>query len=402
LQQGLLMDAAPSLNRMLGPPQREALALAALARESAAAGVEQRVMHLRLSAISSSHNRLHHQRLLREALLPLLRPTRARLFDLPTGDLVAVSPPPGEHLDLVRAVMQKLLDGESEGGPIAQELRLPQQAAALLAVVESALGLVAEHVPVTPMQAEPVPAGAQAQAADILAAEAALAQADLSVHHRWQTICLLVDGGPGPQPLWREQRLAEADLEAVLLPRQSLHATPWLRRRLRARLDKRALAEWARPQELRSFSPSGLPLLPASLGEEEFLRLDAALPSAMRPQLTLGFSLPDILADPGAFAMARRFAGLRGYGTALDDLDARLLPMLTQDNFGLDKLKLRFSAALLALDGPGRAALEAALPAERERVVLTGADEPIAIGWGWERGITRFQGRVIEQLLSPP
>ena len=396
------MDAAPSLNRMLGPPQREALALAALARESAAAGVEQRVMHLRLSAISSSHNRLHHQRLLREALLPLLRPTRARLFDLPTGDLVAVSPPPGEHLDLVRAVMQKLLDGESEGGPIAQELRLPQQAAALLAVVESALGLAAEHVPVTPMQAGPVPAGAQAQAADILAAEAALAQADLSVHHRWQTICLLVDGGPGPQPLWREQRLAEADLEAVLLPRQSLHATPWLRRRLRARLDKRALAEWARPQELRSFSPSGLPLLPASLGEEEFLRLDAALPSAMRPQLTLGFSLPDILADPGAFAMARRFAGLRGYGTALDDLDARLLPMLTPDNFGLDKLKLRFSAALLALDGPGRAALEAALPAERERVVLTGADEPIAIGWGWERGITRFQGRVIEQLLSPP
>ena len=103
------MEAAPALNRMLGSSQREALALAALARESAAAGVEQRVMHLRLSAIPSNHNRLHHQRLLREALLPLLRPTRARLYDLPSGDLVAVSPPPGEHLDLVRAVMLKLL-----------------------------------------------------------------------------------------------------------------------------------------------------------------------------------------------------------------------------------------------------------------------------------------------------
>jgi hypothetical protein len=194
----------------------------------------------------------------------------------------------------------------------------------------------------------------------------------------------------------------EAELEAVLLPRQSLDATPWLRRRLRARMDKRALAQWARPEELRRFSPSGLPLLPASLGEEEFLRLDAVLPAIMRPQLTLGFSLPDILADPDAFAMARRFAGLRGYGTALDDLDAGLLPMLPKDNFGLGKLKLRFGAALLALDGPGRAALEAALPAERDQVVLTGADEPVAIGWGWERGITRFQGRVIEQLLSPP
>jgi hypothetical protein len=402
LQQGLLMEAAPALNRMLGSSQREALALAALARDSAAAGVEQRVMHLRLSAIPTNHNRLHHQRLLREALLPLLRPTRARLYDLPSGDLVAVSPPPGEHLDLVRAVMQKLLDGEGEGAAIAQELRLPQQAAALLAVVESALGMGAERWPAAAMPGVAEAAGAQPQAADILAAEAALVQADLSVHHRWQTICLLVDGGPGPQPLWREQRLPAADLEAALLPRQSLHATPWLRRRLRARLDKRALAQWARPEELRGFSPSGLPLLPASLGEEEFLRLDAALPSAMRPQLTLGFSLPDILADPQAFAMAMRFAGLRGYGTALDDLDAGLLPMLPEDNFGLGTLKLRFSAALLALDGPGRAALEAALPAERARVVLTGADEPIAIGWGWERGITRFQGRVIEQSLSPP
>ena len=396
------MDPSPSPNRMLGPSQREALALASLARECAAAGVEQRVMHLRLSALPSSHNRLHHQRLLREALLPLLRPTRARLFDLPSGDLVAVSPPPGEHLDLVRATMQKLLGGEREAAPIAQELRLPQQAAAVLALVESALGLGAEHWPTTPIPAEPGGNGAQPQAADILAAEAALAQADLSVHHRWQTICRLVDGGPGPQPLWREQRVVEADLEAVLLPQQSLDATPWLRRRFRARLDKRALAQWARPEELRGFSPSGLPLLPASLGEEEFLRLDAMLPAAIRPQVTLGFSLPDILADPDAFAMARHFAGLRGYGTALDDLDAGLLPMLPGDNFGLGKLKLRFSPALLALDGPGRAALEAALPAERDRVVLTGADEPIAIAWGWERGITRFQGRVIEQLLTPP
>ncbi len=388
------------------PAHREALALAALARESAATGVERRVMHLRLSTLPSGRNRLHHQRLLREALLPLLRPTRARLFDLPSGDLVAVSPPPGEHLELVRATMLKLMGEEEETAAMAQELRLPQQAAALLALVECALGLGAEHRPQPPIRASTQPpgagsrAGAPGQAADIAAAEAALARADLSVHHRWQTICALVDGGPGPQPLWREQRLAEGDLEAALLPRQSLHPTPWLRRRLRARLDKRALAQWARTEELRDFSPRGLPLLPASLAEEEFLRLDAMLPTNMRPQLTLGFGLPDILADPDAFAMARRFAALRGYGTALDDLEAPMLPLLPADNFGLQTLKLRFTPSLLVLDGPGRAALEAALPADRSRVVLTCADEPIMVGWGWERGITRFQGRVIEQRLG--
>jgi hypothetical protein len=390
------------------PAQREALALAALARESAATGVERRVMHLKLSSLPTGRNRLHHQRLLREALLPLLRPTRARLFDLPSGDLVAVSPPPGEHLELVRVTMLKLLGEEEETASMAHELRLPQQAAALLAIVEAALGLGAEHRPQAPMRAwmqAPAAnprAGKPASVADILAAEAALARADLSVHHRWQTICALVDRGPGPQPLWREQRLAEADLAAALLPHQSLVSTPWLRRRLRARLDKRALAQWARPEELRGFSPRGLPLLPASLAEEEFLRLDALLPATLRPKLTLGFSLPDILADPESFAMARRFAGLRGYTTALDDVEAGQLPLLPPDIFGLDVLKLRFTPALLELDGIGRAALETTLPAARERVVLTGADEPIMIGWGWERGISRFQGRVIEQRLSAP
>ncbi len=395
-----------ALSLPLTAPHRDTLALAALARESVATGIERRVLHLRLSALPAAMNRIHHQRLLREALLPLLRPTRARLFDLPSGDLVAVSPPPGEHLELVRATMLKLLGEEDGVADLSHELRLPAQAAGLLAVVEAALGLAAESRPAERMRAwmqAPAAnprAGEPATAADLLSAEAALARADLAVHHRWQTICAVADRGPGPQPLWRELRLAEADLESALLPHQSLDATPWLRRRLRARLDKRALAQWARPEELRGFSPRGLPMLPASMAEEEFLKLDMMLTASLRPQLTLGFSLPDILADPEAFAMARRFAGLRGYRMALDDMDAGALPLLPPDIFGLDILKLRFVPALLELDAAGRAALEAALPAERDRVVLTGADEPIVIGWGWERGITRFQGRVIEQRLS--
>jgi len=403
---GMNALAPPAPHRDAPAAHRDALALATLARDSAVTGVERRVLHLRLSTMPAGRNRMHHQRLLREALLPLLRPTRARLFDLPSGDLVAVSPPPGEHLELVRATMLKLLGEEEETAAMAQELRLPTQAAALLAVVEAALGLGGEGRPAGQLRAwmqAPTAnprAGKPATAADILAAEAALARADLAVHHRWQTVCALVDRGPGPKLMWRELRLAEADLEAALLPHQSLDPTPWLRRRLRARLDKRALAQWARPEDLRGFSPRALPLLPASLATEEFIRLDAMLPATLRPQLTLGFSLPDILADPDAFDIARRFARLRGYRTAVDDVEAALLPLLPPDIFGLDVLKLRFSPALLVLDGPGRAVLEASLPAERERVVLTGADEPIMVAWGWERGITHFQGRVIEQRLS--
>jgi hypothetical protein len=47
-------------------------------------------------------------------------------------------------------------------------------------------------------------------------------------------------------------------------------------------------------------------------------------------------------------------------------------------------------------DAAARAGLDAALPEDRNRVILTGADTPAAIAWGWQRGITRFMGRVLE------
>lgn len=392
------MHAPPGANAEL---HRDALSLAAMARESAATGVERRVLHLRLSALPPSATRHHHRRLLREALIPLLRPTRAKLFDLPTGDMVAISPPPGDYVELVRATMVRLV-GEEEANCF-QELRLPQQAAAVLNLVEAALGLAPDNKPQAQMRAWTQAAstnpraGAIPGADDILAAEAALGRADLSVHHRWRSICAVAEGTPGARPLWRELRLAEADIQAALLPGQSLAATPWLRRRLRARIDKRALAQWATPQELRDFSPRGLPLLPGSIASDEFLRLDAMLSPALRADTILGFAMTDILADPDGFDTARRVARLRGYRIALDDCDAAELAWLPPDLWGLDVVKLRFTPSLLELDAAGRAVLESHLPKDRSRIVLTGADEPIVIGWGWQRGIGQFQGRVVEQ-----
>ena len=395
------------MNAVLPNPagaQKDALALAALARESVASGVERRLLHLRLSALPASFNRAHHQRQLREALLPLLRPTRARLYDLPNGDLMAVSPPPAEHLETVRATMEKLLGDDPATTACCQELRLPAQAAALLSALEGALGLsqpaTAAPEGRTWMQRPSRPAPDQPpRAEDVLAAEAALAPADLSVHQRWQAVCLLRDGGPAPREEWKEQRLSESALLEALLPGMRLEGAPWLRRRLRARMARRTLAQWARPEEMMGFTPRGLTLLPENLMDEEFLRLDAML-GPHRGALTIAFALRDIVADPEAFGLALRFAALRGYRTALDDLDHTDLPLLPPGLFGLDLLKLRFSPAMLEQDTPARAALEAALPRDRARLVLVGVESPVAIGWGWQRGIERFQGRLIEQRLS--
>ena len=87
---------------------------------------------------------------------------------------------------------------------------------------------------------------------------------------------------------------------------------------------------------------------------------------------------------------------MRGSRQARDIHHLAELCWLPAGLWEFDVLQLRFGPALLELDAAGRAALEAALPQQRDRVVLTGADEPIAIGWGWQRGISRFQGRVVE------
>ena len=78
---------------------------------------------------------------------------------------------------------------------------------------------------------------------------------------------------------------------------------------------------------------------------------------------------------------------MRGWRVALDLAAPALLPGLPLVGLQVDLLRLRWSAAL-----PGFAA---ALPEDRAAVVLAGADRAAAIGWGWEAGITLFEGRLL-------
>jgi hypothetical protein len=104
------------------------------------------------------------------------------------------------------------------------------------------------------------------------------------------------------------------------------------------------------------------------------------------PGLTV-LALPagDALADPEGFAFARDFARARGYRLALDMPGPELLAAFPPDRVGVELLRLPWS--------PGLAALAPALPPGR--VVLVGADRAAAIGWGWEAGVTLFEGRLL-------
>jgi hypothetical protein len=79
----------------------------------------------------------------------------------------------------------------------------------------------------------------------------------------------------------------------------------------------------------------------------------------------------------------------QGFRTALVGAESTVLPLLAPQRLGLDLVQLRWSPGLPA----ALAATE--MPLAPESVALSGADTAAAIGWGWEQGITRFEGRLL-------
>lgn len=372
-------------------PNGDALALASLVRDCVTSGVERRVLHLRLSDLPDALREPRHRHMIDETLAPVLRPTRARRFELPGGDVVVVSPPPGLHLDEVRDALAALLP-DTATGPMAMILRLPAEGARLLATVEGAMGLMRAPMP-PPAEAALLPPPSPAA---LDAAIRTLATADIAASQRRQPIWRLAPGQDAPIALWTEMRVHLPDVMERLLPGTSLAAAPALARRFRRAAERRLLAELARPQEARAMDPACLPLSLGSVTETEALRLDAALGPQGRTRLIFCVPLADALADPGALALARRLSAERGWTLGLDEVEHWHLPRLNPMGIAPGMLRLRFRPEWLSVGAAQRAALDAALPEDRDRVVLLGADAPVAIAWAWQRGITCFMGRVLE------
>jgi hypothetical protein len=362
---------------------RAAADLAALVRESVAAGATREVLHLRLSAAAAPH----HRRLLRDALAPAYGAARTRIFELPNGDVVAVAPPAAPALEAAAAALRRSLEGTDHAA--LARLRLPEAAAAVLGAAAESLGL-SPHAP------QDAPRGGVLTSASLAAAERDLAQADLAPFTIRHAVCRLEPGGRAAR-LWEEVRIDKAGIAAAILPGVALDEGP-LARRLHRLLEVRLLAGLARPEAWR---PLGLPLLPATVLGAAFRRFDAALPAAQRRHVTIGFRAADILRDMTGFLAARDALRGGGYRLALDDAPARLLDVLPQPRLGLDVVRLRWTEELPAGPPTGLARLLAA-PGAAARVVLVGVDRAAAIAWGWEAGLRLFSGPLLERRATPP
>jgi hypothetical protein len=326
-------------------------------------------------------DRPHHRRLLRDALDLPNRARRARVFHLPGGDL-AVATAPGDSL---RPAVLRALDGALDpagADDLLRIRRLPEEAASLLAALEESLGLF-------PPPAPPPPGPAALDSEGLEALLAALAGAEVEPFLRRQHVCRVAPEEDA-EPVAESVRPWPEALRDRLLPGRDLSAAPALARRLRLGLEERLLATLAGPEWRARPRPLELGVSVPALTSDAFMRLDAALPAALRPLLTFGVPTGDVLADPAGFALGRDLVLSRGYGLALEAPNALALALLPPADLGVTAIRLAWSDAL-----PGE---DAAIP-RSPPVTLTGADRAVAIAWAWECGITRFQGRAPDRWM---
>lgn len=372
--------------------------LAALARETVSASVARRALMLEPERLPPSRRKPANLAQLRSAFDHLRRNARIRVFDLPHGGLVAVAPPPAPLLEDALTKLKALLDDRELAAGVA-DLRLPDQAAVLMQVVERALGLPTG----VPRKPKPLPKAPPGPDADLVATvEQHIATIDIESMMRREWVCRITEDAGAPQPLWEERRVRLDLVAQSLLPGTDLRSTPWLRRRLRRALDRRLIGVVTRADEIRSLRALVLPLGLEAVTSPEFLRLDARLPVALRGALTVMVEAEELLSDPTAGAMARRWLSVRGHKLGLEINSPEAVKLFPPTRTGYKVLRLNWTEDMPGLGTEGAERLKAALAAMPSDVdvVLAGVDRAGPIAWGWEKGISLFQGRLVEQRRS--
>lgn len=364
-----------------GVNDADARALRGLIEECVGSGISRRALLLRLSALPQHLARPHHRRLAREAILPLAAADRARLFELPGGDLVMVWR--GDAGVALAAALASLSHLFAEAAPspaiLFAPLDLPLQAELLRTAITECLR------PPPPRPPPPEP-GLVLDGATLATLERALAQADVTHLARRRAVCMATSGGF--ELRWEQRLLSVEELTAALAPGRELLAEPWLFRRLTRTLDRRMLALLSAPDELRGAGPFSLKLNANSILSPGFLRFDAMLPPVLRGHVVLELHPADMLSDPAGFSFARDFARARQYRLLLRGLTATTLAVLPREANGMDLIELRWSEELMTLD---------TLP-DAAATVLSRVDNPVALAWGRARGATLFRGA----LVRPP
>ncbi|MBM3596800.1 MAG: hypothetical protein FJX35_01200 [Alphaproteobacteria bacterium] len=231
--------------------------------------------------------------------------------------------------------------------------------------------------------------------------ETFLARADLSNLMRRQSIVAVPLNGY-PQSVFQELYISIPDLQQTVTPDVDLFANPWLFQRLTRVLDNRMLAMLMRNDDSTIASSFSINLNVLTVLTPAFLRFDSSLKALARGTMAVELQMIDVFSDLTAFFFVRDFLRERGYRVCLDGLTHHTLPFVDRERLGFDLLKMIWAAEMADdLSGKRQEEIKSQINrASRARIILCRCDSEEAIHFGQSVGLSMFQGRYVEKMMS--
>ncbi len=376
---------------------------------------DRQAIHLHLSRLQPGNRREHHVRIAANSFETLLKRHEGQSFHFGNGDLVLLFK--GAKPEEVEQAVGKVRylfsddplaadDGSSSGGVstwydlerdyITFRAMAEQAAQAADArrkeqqnVANRAIGLPSEDAPKAPMTATMLGK-----------LEQGVASMDLSNLIRRQPICVLLPNMP-PKVVFNEVYVSIPELRRRVLPEADLVANHWLFQQFTQTLDMRVLSLLP-PLEASITTATSLNINVSTLLSPQFLTFDTKLRNITQKTVVFELQPMDVFRDVGAFMFARDFVRERGYRLCLDGLNHLTYPLIQRSQMGLDMEKIVW-AADLGIGGRDRHRdrfRQAVRDAGPARVILCRCDGPESVAFGQELGITLYQGRHIDRLLT--
>lgn len=351
---------------------------------------------LHLSRLPPPAPRPHHSRIARAVLDDAASRREGQLFTLMNGDLVLLFPAPDGGVGLSTTLARLFAPDAPDPTILLSRWLLPAEMQKLFAFLD-ALPILTE----TPLTLDPdAHLSTVAQLSD--AVEPARVR---DLLERQTAILVAVSGAPRVVPLFRELRFSLQSLEARAAASGHVTADPFLFRHLIAKLGSGMLA--ATTADLQH----GGSMLAWARGGRFALHINMSMDAVLSPvllelaqamqqtgaRIAVEIALVEACADTEQFVQARDRLRAMELGLVLDDVSHHAFMVTRPAALQPDLLKLDWSKQLPQSGDQLDAAVQNFGPA---KIVLQRADTEEAMHWGLARGIRRFQGRHVDDILA--
>ena len=352
---------------------------------------------LHLSRIPPPGPRAHHRRIASAVLEDLAGRSAGQVFPLSNGDMALLFRPADGGIAAAALVGRLFQADAPDPATLRTAWLLPDDGAPALDYIGQAAAAAK-----LPARQEP-----QASAGAIAALTALVQTAPLQELMHRQTAILLRPGQAEPiAPLFREVAISTVALEARMACSGQAQADPFLFGHLMAQLDSRMLTAMLTDLPARGVLSGGtdvsglnVNLAVAGILSDRFAAFAEACRTPIANGLRVGIEVPyvEVFADPKAFVLARERLRLARMQLVLDGVNHHTMLLTAPAALKPDLLKLSWSPGL---KDAGTRLNEAVDQVGADRIVLHRVEGEAALAWGLGRGIHRFQGRYVDQMLA--